>query len=222
MYYFYSRAKKVAQKQKEFEVELILNKRRRRNKIEYFLKWNGFDDNHNSWEPKKNLNCKYLIRNFEKNLKQKKKDQFKCKQSSSTVTSCSLSETGSSNGHKNASFSLPKKKVEKTNKSDKSDLIENNNKVDDDETSLSEEEENHVNFNDYEDSVSDGEDSNVTQTTPVEKIPERFLGVMRANGQLVFLVKWKGIEEASLMSAEEANKLEILTPFGPISLSVSN
>lgn len=204
-----------------------MKKRRRRNKIEYFLKWNGFDENHNSWEPEDNLNCQNLIRNFEKNLKHNKKDQFKCdlkcKQSSSTVISCSLSEAGPSNGRKNASFSLTKKKVEKTNKSDKSDLTENNNKVDDDENSLSEEEENYVNFDDYEDSVSDGEDSNnVSQTTPVEKIPERFLGVMRANGQLVFLVKWKGIEEASLMSAEEVNKLEIITPFGPLPLSVSS
>ena len=32
-----------------FRVEKVIKKRRRNNKLEYFVKWKGFNDNYNSW-----------------------------------------------------------------------------------------------------------------------------------------------------------------------------
>lgn len=55
--------------QDEFTVEKIIHKRVRRKKIEYFLKWKGYSEEHNSWEPIENLNCNYLIEKYEENLK---------------------------------------------------------------------------------------------------------------------------------------------------------
>ena len=53
-------------KEGEFEVEEILQSRWKLGRKEYFLKWKGYGDVHNSWEPAKNLNCPDKIAAFEK------------------------------------------------------------------------------------------------------------------------------------------------------------
>lgn len=58
---------------KEYSIEKILKKRLRNGHIEYFLKWKGYNDSSNTWEPEENIYCRKLIKDFEKNLKQKKK-----------------------------------------------------------------------------------------------------------------------------------------------------
>lgn len=39
-----------------YEIEKILRARRRKGKIEYFIKWKNFNSKFNSWEPEENLN----------------------------------------------------------------------------------------------------------------------------------------------------------------------
>ena len=52
--------------QEEYEVESILGKRMKRGKVQYLVKWKGWDrPEHNSWEPIKNLHCNDLIEDFE-------------------------------------------------------------------------------------------------------------------------------------------------------------
>ena len=54
----------------EYSVERIIDKRCGRNgKISYLIKWEGFDNSDNSWEPIENLYCTDLIQAFENNLK---------------------------------------------------------------------------------------------------------------------------------------------------------
>lgn len=49
-----------------FIVEKILDKRLKGSKIEYLVKWEGYTDADNTWEPTRNLeNVEYLINLFE-------------------------------------------------------------------------------------------------------------------------------------------------------------
>ncbi|ODM96524.1 Heterochromatin protein 1 [Orchesella cincta] len=63
-----------------YDVEKVLKKRRgKRGKSEYFLKWKGYPDSENTWEPEDNISI-YLILDFEKRLKEekaKKKKEWK-------------------------------------------------------------------------------------------------------------------------------------------------
>ena len=51
--------------QEEFEVEEVLKSRKNRGKLEYLVKWKGYGNEENSWEPKKNLsNTKEILADF--------------------------------------------------------------------------------------------------------------------------------------------------------------
>ena len=48
-----------------YEVEKIVGKRNYANEIQYFVKWLGYDESQNTWEPIENLNCEQLIKEYE-------------------------------------------------------------------------------------------------------------------------------------------------------------
>ena len=54
-----------------FSVEEILDKDIRDGKVYYYLKWFGYDEKDNTWEPEENLSCPQLIEDFERRYSRK-------------------------------------------------------------------------------------------------------------------------------------------------------
>ena len=51
----------------EYEVEEVIDSRLKWEKLEYLVKWSGYTDNYNTWEPESNLNnSKKAINDFHK------------------------------------------------------------------------------------------------------------------------------------------------------------
>jgi RNase H-like domain found in reverse transcriptase/Reverse transcriptase (RNA-dependent DNA polymerase)/Integrase zinc binding domain/Chromo (CHRromatin Organisation MOdifier) domain/Integrase core domain len=58
----------IATEEAEYEVEQIVNKRTRNGHTEYLIRWKGYEDEDNTWEPTGNLHCPDKIREYQENL----------------------------------------------------------------------------------------------------------------------------------------------------------
>jgi len=130
----------------EFSVEKIMKKRIVKGKVEYYIKWEGYSEEDNTWEPEENLTCPEIITAFEEKLKKEKSD-----------------DKPADKKRKNDDEGSSKKKNKKTE----------------------------------EDSRPKGFDRGLD--------PERIIGATDSSGELMFLMKWKGTDEADLVPSRQAN-----------------
>jgi len=144
----------------EYEVERIIERRVRKGKTEYLIKWKGYDNEEdNTWEPQENLDCEDKIIDFEKNRKEKEaKESEKDKEA----------KAAGSKGEKRKSEAVGKKEEPKEKKKKEKD-----------------------------DNKPRGFARGLTA--------ERIIGATNDPGELFFLIKWKGSDEADLVPAKEAN-----------------
>jgi len=144
--------------EEEYVVEQILNHRvTKKGKLEYYLKWKGFSNADNTWEPAENLNCKDLVDAYESLRGKEKKD----KKPKSTKSIDEIDDKKSKQvKRKTTDDSAPKKKK----KNDKR---------------------------------ANGFDRGM--------VAEEILGATETSGEVHFLIKWKGVNDAELVPSKVAN-----------------
>lgn len=139
--------------EEEFSVEKVLDRRVVKGKVEYFLKWKGYSNDENTWEPEENLDCPDLIAQFE--------DQRKKKEATATSKRHEEKEQKKRKSSSTPTPTQAKKKV-------------------------------------TEEKKPEGFDRNLE--------PERIIGATDSSGELMFLMKWKGTDDADLVPARVANE----------------
>ncbi|KAJ8354455.1 hypothetical protein SKAU_G00220220 [Synaphobranchus kaupii] len=156
----------------EFVVEKIIHRRVSDGKVEYYLKWKGFTDADNTWEPEDNLDCPELIEEFLKHFTLEGENE----------EDLSLIDT---HGHHEDTTEISTVHMSYTEHSVS-------------ELSGSELQESKV--QDPGDREAGSPAGHISQLEP-----ERIIGSTDRQGELMFLVKWKGTEEVALLSAREAS-----------------
>ncbi|XP_073948327.1 chromobox protein homolog 3-like isoform X1 [Choristoneura fumiferana] len=149
-----------AEPEEEFSVEKVLDRRVRNGKVEYFLKWKGYSDADNTWEPEENLDCPDLIQAFEEARKKKEAAGPPVGQLEGKTTKIDKDVK-----KRKSSAATPDLKGAKKSKSD--------------------------------DKKASGFDRGLE--------PEKIIGATDSSGELMFLMKWQGTDEADLVPAKQAN-----------------
>lgn len=193
--------------EEEYTVEKVLDRRERKGQVEYLLKWKGYDDEDNSWEPEENLDCPALISLFLNKRKEEDKERKKEVERILYGSYCSSKDRKRpevAEYHNNKE--QRKKETKNKDKSVAKDTVCSPNHPILDRSSSRDETRN------YDLEQKRGK---VASTTTKENDhpkgfdrklePEKILAATDTTGELWFLMKWKSRNIPELVPAREAN-----------------
>ncbi|XP_060930289.1 chromobox protein homolog 5 [Limanda limanda] len=168
--------------EEEYVVEKVLDRRVVKGRVEFFLKWKGYSEKHNTWEPEKNLDCPELISEF---MKTYKKSSSSSSSSSGGAAAAAAAGGGSSTPSSGSSKSTagPLGRTKESKKRSSDDDEEGGSKA----------------------KKKKEEDILVARGFERGLEPEKIIGATDSCGDLMFLMKWKDSDEADLVLAKEAN-----------------
>lgn len=180
--------------EEEFVVEKIMDKRVRGGKVEYLLKWKGFADSENTWEPKEHLDCPDLISDFENRSKAKQQTSVGNTSGSSSSLAAAAASSSTGGGKKRA-----------TNEADVSGGAKKKKGTAGSESSGS-----FQNLLANTSSAAGAGAEPMVEVNPARGferglVPEKIIGATDSSGELMFLMKWKNSDEADLVLAKMAN-----------------
>lgn len=162
--------------QPEYVVEQVLKKRTHRGIVQYLIKWKGCDSTDNTWEPEENLNCRKLLKQF-------LEDEAKAPKKRRGRKPTSLNSTGNDDDD-NAEMSKETEEVE--NKSAEKEQRKKKRARKSNDTMQT--------------------DDDGPKGFEQGFVAESLVGITQADGQLLFLVKWKNRDELELVPSEETRK----------------
>lgn len=191
------------QPDKCYTVEKIVGKRTSSNgRTEYYLKWVGFSSKSNTWEPKENLNCPELLKEFESVLQanEKKEKSERVKRYKSKKIN-KAEEGGSGSDRKRHKQSLSNSTTTTDALSEFASLTEKS-----EETTLTSKS-NVERIPELGCQNQVPEHSQVSVSTCSNREVEKIVGASEVKGQWMLMLKWKGQEYTELVSVKKAGKL---------------